>query len=507
MDLTNDAAGGVVIRAPRSLILVTVDCFRADHAGFLGYPRPTTPFLDCLAEESVVFTNAIVAGAPTYYSVPAILASRYPLALGRDLLGIAPGENTLASVLQESGFATAAFSAANPYISERFGFGRGFDVFCDFLGANESAAPEIATPTGAFPNRVNRTISRVCHALPEAGRVYDELYFRYCQRKSRTRSASLDALRGFPSADVMVDRAIAWLKDNPGRGFFLWLHLMDPHAPYFPKTEALELMGDGELSAEKAAYLNAYWNRGDLSVPRLVGKRSDITRLYDAGIRWADHQIRRLTETLVEMNLWDKCALAVTADHGEEFLDHGGRFHAPMKLSEELVRVPMLLRVPGLKSKRVDAPVSLIDLAPTLLDAVALPTPADFRGRSCWKVIEGDKLFAGVALAECVNGCTNPFRRDGRLGPRILAVRKGNMKLVLDFSSGRDQLFDLNSDPFEKSPLPEQTEIRVRKELLERARQHVAESHQSRDFDRRHAMFLRDLRLEWAQPAAQHLEN
>src|ERR1700675_2101662 len=118
---------------PTSLILVTVDCLRADHVGFMGYKRPTTPFLDSIAPEGFVFPSAIVAGAPTYYSFPAILASRYPLALGRDLLGLAPEEPSLASVLKQAGYATAAFGAANPYISSRFGYAQGFDTFRDFL--------------------------------------------------------------------------------------------------------------------------------------------------------------------------------------------------------------------------------------------------------------------------------------------------------------------------------------------------------------------------------------
>src|SRR5258708_2265597 len=122
MDFATGTAGGALMQASRSLILITVDCLRADHVGFMGYGRPTTPFLDCLANESTIFRNAVVAGAPTYYSVPAILASRHALAFGRDLIGMAPDENTIASVLQESGFATAAFSAGNPYISDRFGF-------------------------------------------------------------------------------------------------------------------------------------------------------------------------------------------------------------------------------------------------------------------------------------------------------------------------------------------------------------------------------------------------
>src|SRR6266566_9814580 len=117
----------------QSVVLVTVDCLRADHVGFMGYERPTTPFLDSLAGESFVFPAAIVAGAPTYYSFPAILASRYPLALGRDVLGLCPDEPTLASVLKQAGYATASFGAANPYLSSRFGYEKGFDTFCDFL--------------------------------------------------------------------------------------------------------------------------------------------------------------------------------------------------------------------------------------------------------------------------------------------------------------------------------------------------------------------------------------
>ena len=79
------------MQSPRSLLLITVDCFRADHAGFLGYRRSTTPFLDSLAKESLVFSNAIVAGAPTYFSFPAVMASRYPLSLGRDSGRPGPG--------------------------------------------------------------------------------------------------------------------------------------------------------------------------------------------------------------------------------------------------------------------------------------------------------------------------------------------------------------------------------------------------------------------------------
>lgn len=487
----------------RSLVLITVDCFRADHAGFMGYQRPTTPFLDCLAGEGYVFRNAIAAGAPTYYSVPSILASRYPLGFGRDVLGVAPDETTIASVLRDSGFATAAFSAANPYISERFGYDRGFEVFRSFIGKSEFT-PDAGPVAMRLRPRINRALSRACHFLPGLGNAYDELYFRYCQRVS-DENASLDALRRFPSADILVDQATAWIKENCGRPFLLWLHLMDPHAPYFPKADALALMGQKGITANQARYANARWNRQDLTSKRLAKNRHEVIALYDAGIRWADEQIRRLSESLVEMNLWNRCALAVTADHGEEFLEHGARYHPPLSLHQELIHVPLLIRVPGHVGGSVDSPTGLVDLAPTLLDVVGIPSPAEFRGRSCWKSLRSSESWDRVVITECVRGCTNPFYRENRLGNRILAVRRGPHKLVLNFSDGRDVLFDLAADPSERHPLPADALKGVREELLQHGRRHLSESHKSRDFDTRQAMQVRDLRLEWAHSAAHGL--
>jgi len=484
---------------PRPLILITVDCFRADHAGFLGYDRPTTPFLDSLASQSLVFRNALATGTPTYYSLPAILASRYPLALGRDLLGLAPDETTITSVLKECGFQTAAFLAANPYLSPRFGYDQGFDVFRDFLdGGTLEFTLEHASPWEArVRGRANQALSRACHSVAPLGAAYDELYFQYCQKIAASDHESLDSLRRFPSADVIVDHAIAWLNENSDSPFFLWLHLMDSHSPYFPKQQALEEMGCAPMSASEARRLNSYWARGDLSAKRLQKKRDGVIALYDAGIRWADAQICRLTEKLVELNVWDKCALAVTADHREEFLDHGGRFHPPLKLTEELVRVPLLVRVPDCGSGDSEHPLGLIDLAPTLLDVLDIPAPASFRGRSCWtQWVRGENVDRPV-FTECLCGCTNPYRAENRVRPRILAVRKGNDKLVIDFASGTEQLFDLKSDPRECSPLPLHAAKPIRRHLLECSRRHVAESRKSRDFDRRFESQLRDLRLEW----------
>jgi len=491
----------------KSIVLVTVDCLRADHVGFMGYARPTTPFLDSLAGESFVLPAAIVAGAPTYYSIPAMLASRYPLALGRDVLGLAPDEPTLATVLKQAGYATAAFSAANPYISSRFGYAQGFDAFHDFLDDEPAPISEEKTPPlsgDGWASRLNRRIQAARPALGPLGVVYDELYFRYCQRTTKA-AESLDTLRRFPAADVIVDHACNWLASVGDAPFFLWLHLMDPHSPYYPKEASLALMGQRNVTPSRARYLNSYWNRSDIGPGRLNHHRDEVVALYDAGIRWVDEQLARLTKTLRSSNDWDKCIFAVTADHGEEFLDHDGRYHAPSRLTEELIRVPLLLRVPGSPKKEVSkSPFSMVHLAPTLLDASGLSAPSEFQGQSCWDHLRQGTMAEGVAISECVAGCTNPFRAENRLGSRVLSVRESRFKLTVHFDRSAEHLYDLETDPGEHAPLAPASQKPVRRRLLEMARVHLQRSSEQRDERARLGARLRDLQLEWTRSFPQH---
>lgn len=486
------------MRAQKSIVLVTVDCLRADHAGFMGYARPTTPFLDSLAGSSFVFPAAIAAGAPTYYSFPAMMASRYPLALGRDVLGLAPEEPTLASQLRTAGYSTAFFGAANPYLSPRFGYEHGFDVFHDFL--TEAPAPlpvEMAAGKRGWASWLNRRLEKISSAAGPLKAVYEELYFRYCQRVSPY-PHSLEELRRFPAAEVIVDKACEWLGSIGSGPFFLWLHLMDPHSPYYPKERALALMGHEDVSPARARYVNSFWNRADLGPGRLARHRQEIVELYDAGIRWVDEQIALLVATLHRMLRWDDCILALTADHGEEFLDHGGKYHPPSRLMEELIHVPLLLRVPGAEKQEIGkSPFSLIHLAPTLLDAVQVDVPIGFEGRSYWPQLQKGATQGTVAISECVAGCTNPFRTGNRLGHRVLSVREERYKLLVHFDRREDFLFDLEADPGENAPLAADSQKSVRRRLLE-----IARAHLERPVDEasRLRTQVRDLQLEWAEP-------
>jgi arylsulfatase A-like enzyme len=488
--------------AEKSVVLVTVDCLRADHTGFMGYERPTTPFLDGLAAESFIFSAAIVAGAPTYYSLPAILASRYPLALGRDIVGLAPEEPNLARSFQQAGYATAFFGAGNPYISRRFGYDFGFDTFRDFLD-NDAGAVTVArsgvSSGGGFLSRMNRKLQEIRPRLGAWGAAYDELYFQYCQRRAAA-PRSLDELRRFPAADVIVDQARSWLASLGGAPFFLWLHLMDPHSPYYPVEKAVEQMTQPRLTPFRARYLNSFWNRSDLSARGLARHRNEVVALYDAGIRWVDVQMARLIEALRRFGVWERCVFALTADHGEEFLDHGGRYHPPTRLTEELIRVPLLLRVPVAEERPLErepkqSPFSMLHLAPTLLDIAGLQSPSSFRGHSQWERLRSGQEFGEAAICESVANCTNPFRPQNSFGPRALAIREARFKLTLDFATASEQLYDLEADPSEQKPLPAAAEKAVRRRLLERARAHLRHSVEGRDPATRARSQLRDLRL------------
>jgi arylsulfatase A-like enzyme len=459
----------------RSLVLVTVDCLRADHVGFLGYSRPVTPVLDELAESSLVFSDAIVAGAPTYFSFPSIIASRYPLSLGRDVLGVAPHESTLTTALHDAGYATAAFLAGNPYLGARSGYDQGFDAFHDFL---DTALPgDSAPPSPPATNRLsnfNRNIESASRRTRPTATAYNELYFWYCQWRSRRHDPSMDQLRRYPAADVLVDQSCSWLSSLQDEPFFLWIHLMDPHHPYYPPQEALSSLGMPHITARRARFLNSFWNRGDIGPERLQRHQREIIALYDAGVYWVDKQISRLVHALQQSQRWDDTVFVVIADHGEEFLEHGARYHSPTNLPEQLIHVPLLLRAPGLPGKRLNqAPFSLIHLAPTLLQAVGVPVPGTFQGRSHWEQVSAGNLANEAAIVECIDACNNPFRVDDRMRPRLMAVRDRDYKLVLRFSDKTDLLYDLKNDPQERSPLPADALPRVRARLLQIARAHI----------------------------------
>ncbi len=253
-----------------------------------------------------------------------------------------------------------------------------------------------------------------------------------------------------------------------------------------------------DLSASRARYLNEFWNRSDLKAARLQRKKESVIELYDAAIRSMDTQVAKLIGYLRHSALWDNCTFVLTADHGEEFLDHGRRYHAPQTLCEEIVRVPLLIRVPASGKKTVpEVPFSHLHLAPTLLEILDVAAPKSFRGAALWRNLQQCVPWDDPAITESVYGCTNPFRAPGRKGARLMSVRNARHKLVLRVEHGStEEIYDLEADPQEERPLPASAGKEIRKHLLEAARGHIQNTSCGRDTTARLKARLRDLRGE-----------
>jgi arylsulfatase A-like enzyme len=281
---------------------------------------------------------------------------------------------------------------------------------------------------------------------------------------------------------------------------------MDPHAPYCPAAETFRELTGRDISATRARYLNEFWNRSDLPAARLEPQKKSVVELYDASIRSMDTQVARLVTHLKQSALWDNCMFVLTADHGEEFLDHGRRYHAPVSLYDEVVRVPLLIRVPQSETKLEKSstnknmsanPFSHLHLAPTLLNILGVPAPQSFRGTSLWRNLQQGTSRDTPSVTECVYGCTNPFRTQSRIAPRLLSVRNLSHKLVIKVSSGAtEEFYDLQADPRETKPLPAVTEKDARKQLLQAAWAHMQQTISNKDATKRLRLRLRDIQVQ-----------
>ena len=322
-------------RRPPDVIVVVADTLRADRVG-PGTRGDLTPFLDSLAARGVRFTRAYAASSWTLPSVASLFTSRYPSQHGVNAFDarLRDDEVTVNERLRDRRYAQAGF-VANFRLDAAHGFGQGFDAWFPFVGAegeplDKPRAPMVAARALAF----------------------------------------LD--------EVMLPRG--WRRLVPRPPFFLYFHLMEPHAPYLPPPDAVARVGV-PVAAEQARALNTRLLAHDWDAlgPAEVG---ELVALYDGEVAALDAALRTLFTGLARRGLLDRAVVVVTADHGEEFREHGQLGHG-QSLYEELLHVPLVVLAPGAAAGRdVDAPISLVDLAPTLLDLAGVAPEPRFVGRS-----------------------------------------------------------------------------------------------------------------------------
>lgn len=242
------------------------------------------------------------------------------------------------------------------------------------------------------------------------------------------------------------DRFQGFLDEYQGGDLAVFFHLMEPHLPYDPPAP-WNLEFDPDYPG-KVEGINSF----PLTYKTISERdRQHLMALYDGEIRTADEQIRDLFTALGKRRLLERAVIAYSADHGEEFRDHGGWRHGAT-VYQELLHVPLLVKVPGIAPRRVSQAVSLVDLAPTLLEALGLAIPPSFQGRSLAPLQRGETLPDRPVYAETI---LTPKKEHvfsvelGRLKYITRGPREDPLAPLLE-----EQLFDLAKDPAETKSLP-----------------------------------------------------
>ena len=369
-----------------NVLLIVLDGASAGRMSAYGYDKPTTPEIERLAAQSVVFESAVSQAVYTIASIGSVLTGQYPerhqsVSFADRLPSSAV---TLPGLLTLEGFTTAGFSG-NAVVSSTFGLDRGYEEF--------QLAREREDYTG--------------------------------------------------HGDSVLQSFSSWLQENAERRFFAYVHFREPHFPYDPPPPYDTRFGPGDLFPKGLSewkdvdvYNHAAARNENVSAQVL----SRIRALYDGNMAFADHLVGKVLVELDSLGLSERTIVILTADHGEALFEHRFIGHNT-QLYDESVRVPLLMRVPGVAPGKVSQVVELIDLAPTILGLVGLgegPAVEEMQGRSVVPLLFGESLPPRPA-----------FSRTLWNKPRY-SVQDRRDKFIWDSRTGGEELYDRSNDPREQ---------------------------------------------------------
>jgi arylsulfatase A-like enzyme len=408
-----------------NVIVIVMDTTRLDALSCYGNARETTPNLDRLASQGVLFEQATVTAPWTLPSHASLFTGLYPSQHGADASRprLADDLTSLPEVFRRAGYQTAGFSN-NPWIGPNTNFHQGFDLF-------EGMWP-------GFDHRDRVTLWRAISALNRLARD------------------------GTPASQAeSTNRRIAWWLDQARSArapFFLFVNYIDPHFPYNPPEPYRSRFLRSE-NRDAAAKLNVRVLKRIPPPMRLdAGLLAALRDLYEGEVAFLDAVLGELLQDLGRRGLTDDTIVLVTSDHGENLGDHDLLFHQ-FSVHEALLRVPLVLHHPkGLPPGRVSTPVSIADVYPTLLRLAGLEASerADLPGRDLVNrpaapasdrsiLAEYRAPLASLPKFRPEPGQTldeSYFKRD------LKSLRRGGLKLVWA-SDGRHELYDLSTDPWE----------------------------------------------------------
>lgn len=432
-------------------VLITIDALRFDHVSYTDGATDTTPFLDSLASEGTFFHRHYSTGSGTSTSFPGIHASALPLDEG--YAGLDSAHTSVAEILQSNSVQTVGITAQTS-CSSLFDYDVGFDSFQDWVTEDNLDGNSGLVDVGSVKNRV-RGFVKETPILRFIGQTALSMY--------RTRTGSPCPYR---RATEVTDTAVSTVEDeiDPGKPFFIWIHYMEPHAPYFPPEKFLDQFHDGTWTT---ARVNREFRKLSSSAPEIadgtmIEEASDslvdaIKEYYAAATKYVDEEVRRLFDGFDELGVFEDTDVYVTADHGEELFDHGDLEHRP-KMYNELIHVPLIHYNPPTSADTDDVTelTSHLDLAPTIVDRMGHDQPEQWRGSPLSPYLDGSKppsprtrCFSELCHTSGLGGSIRPDQFTG-------AITTDRWKFIYNKQLGTRELYDLNADPAELNDVGDQ---------------------------------------------------
>jgi len=419
---------------PENIILITIDALRADHLGCYGYRRDTTPNIDKLAKEGILFKKALANAPYTTASITAIQTSTYPSIPERDYTDLSK-RRTLAEFLNKAGFFTVGVHS-NPWFSV-YNYGKGFSKFVDPMGV-----------TNIQKGLTDKTKKQLIDYIGKDSLTYRIIKKVYSSLKRIHRGNKI--IYPYAKAEEINSTVISYLKGSL-EGFYFWIHYMDVHEPYIPE----KFYFSQEIDNEKIKKLMDKREQNPSAIS--PEERKIIIDLYDNGIRYVDDKIRELLETIENLCDLNKTVLIITSDHGEALGERGYYGHCggnkPVTLFDEMLHVPLIIWSSSkeilsdisndLNGREFEEEIELVDIAPLILDILGIDNPKTFMGESPLK----SNPFKKPVVSQGIQ-CADPNQVEYlKKGKAIHSYRTNRYKLI--YREGRTELYDLKEDPME----------------------------------------------------------
>jgi arylsulfatase A-like enzyme len=425
-----------------SVLLVVMDTVAAEHLGLYGYGRPTSPTIDELAERGIRFDRAQATSSWTLPSHASLFTGRWPHELSTGwLTPLDRTYPTLAEYLGSRGYATAGFVGNSWYCASDSGLGRGFAAYEDYIFPRLTAS------------RAASLVRRTVEGLRGAERFLENRLDIDILRTPVERLYTL--VNGDRKDAARVNREfLDWLarRRPPGRPFFAFLNYFDAHSPYELPPARIHRFGSQTVDPRDGDMIQGWWSLDKTGIaPREIALAHDA---YDDCVADLDEQLGRLLDELGRRAILDTTWVIIAADHGESFGEHAGVFCHGTSLYQTELHVPLVIVPPGgLATKRVvSEPVSLRDLAATIVEVAGLGSGSPFPGRSLARFWDGSSTSpstsADQALSEVVP--IDPLNPDPleMVKPHwpLAAVVEGPWSYIRREADGHEELFHLRDD-------------------------------------------------------------